>query len=147
MLNPILDYNVINNVISTTDTSGVALAAGASCKEAFKLTTLDTLKRLLNAHKHQTGWTVLIAPAFLPTKHWFIQHGLATEQLLVIHAKQIHDLELTLLRAITSVSCSVIINCVPGKDRKQISRLKSFAAKHQSFYYQYEQLTSDALPH
>ena len=147
MLNPVLDYKVLDKAVRTTDTSGVSLTVSPSYREDFKLTTLETLKRLLSAHKRLTGWTVLIAPVSLPTKQWFVQHGLATERLLVIHATQIHDLDLTLQRAITSISCSVIINCVPCKDVKQIRRLKSFAAKHQSYYYQYEHLPTDVLPH
>lgn len=151
MLNPALDYNFVSNVTRPTDTAVTSLATSTSSSTSYsndlKLSTLETLKRLLLAHKHLTGWTVLIAPLTLPTKQWCIEHGLATERLLVIHAKQIRDLELTLQRAITSVSCRVVINCVPCKDIKQTRRLTSFAAKHNSFYYQYDRSVVDTLPH
>src|SRR5690606_22338093 len=69
-----------------------------------------TLLQLIQQHQHQQGWILLIAPSHIPHKAWAEQHQLSFHNVLVVHQKQIRDLNATIQQALASSSCKVVIN-------------------------------------
>ncbi|GHG70730.1 hypothetical protein GCM10010919_21470 [Alishewanella longhuensis] len=92
------------------------------------------LVKLLQQHRHITGWIVLVAPAIKPNKAFWAACQLPLDKILVVHEQQIKDISVTLNQAISNTSCKVVINCAPLND-SELTCLTAFALKQQSRFY------------
>lgn len=105
-----------------------------------------SLLQLLSQYNSVRGWIVLIAPEQLPDKAIAKHYQLELNNVLVIHAKQISDLNETLLRALTSTTCKVVINFANTCP----SKLDSYRLRAQAnniHFYHAEQLLTVVRPH
>lgn len=94
------------------------------------------LAQLLQQHQHQDGWILLLAPSQLPDKSWAEQYQLPLQKVLVIHPKQISDLFSTLQQALSSASCSVIINFANQLTPQQDAICRKLAIERDVWFYQ-----------
>lgn len=121
---------------SVTDTG--AAAADASH---------HTLLQLIQQHQHQQGWILLIAPSHIPHKSWAEQHQLSFHNVLVVHQKQISNLNATIQQALASASCKVVINFARMLDPHQLDGCRKLAVANNTWFYQCEQLRQEHITH
>lgn len=106
-----------------------------------------TLLQLIQQHQHQQGWILLIAPSHIPHKAWAEQHQLSFHNVLVVHQKQIRDLNATIQQALASSSCKVVINFARMLDPQQLDGCRKLAVTHNTWFYQCEQLQQERITH
>ena len=106
-----------------------------------------SLHQLIQQHQHQQGWILLIAPTYIPDKEWAEHYQLSLHNVLVIHQKQISNLELTIKQALSSASCKVVINFANQLDQKQLDSCRKMAVGNNTWFYQCEQMHQPRLAH
>ena len=97
-----------------------------------------SLLQILKQYSNQRGWIVLVAPDKKLAKAIARHYQLELHNVLVIHAKQIGDLNETLIRAVTSATCKVVINFAPTCPTK-IDFYRQRAQANNIYFYQAEQ--------
>lgn len=107
----------------------------------------QSLLQLIRQHQNQTGWILLVAPASLPDKEWAEYNQLSLHNVLVVHQKQISDLTATLVQALTSTSCKVVINFGQPLEQQQLIKCQQLAVKNSIWFYQSEHLAQPLLKH
>ena len=117
----------------------------ASCAIADH--TQDNLLQLLKRYENAQGWILLIAPNNLPNKSWLTRYQLPLNKVLVIHAKQISDLNATLVRALSSGTCQLVVNFAKTLCPGALPRCQQLAKKNNVLFYQADQLSDMTLPH
>ena len=128
--------NSLLKIHSVTD--GNALAADHS---------RHSLLQLIQQHQHQQGWILLIAPTYIPDKEWAEHYQLSLHNVLVVHQKQISNLELTIKQALSSASCKVVINFANQLDQQQLDSCRKLAVGNNTWFYQCEQMHQPQLAH
>lgn len=128
--------NSLLKIHSVTD--GNALAADHS---------RHSLLQLIQQHQHQQGWILLIAPTYIPDKEWAEHYQLSLHNVLVVHQKQISNLELTIKQALSSASCKVVINYANRLDQQQLDSCRKLAIGNNTWFYQCEQMHQPQLAH
>lgn len=128
--------NSLLKIHSVTD--GNALAADHS---------RHSLLQLIQQHQHQQGWILLIAPTYIPDKEWAEHYQLSLHNVLVVHQKQISNLELTIKQALSSASCKVVINFANQLDQQQLDSCRKLAIGNNTWFYQCEQMHQPQLAH
>uniref|UniRef100_UPI0040474CFA hypothetical protein n=1 Tax=Rheinheimera sp. TaxID=1869214 RepID=UPI0040474CFA len=128
--------NSLLKIHSVTD--GNALAADHS---------RHSLLQLIQQHQHQQGWILLIAPTYIPDKEWAEHYQLSLHNVLVVHQKQISNLELTIKQALSSASCKVVINFANQLDQQQLDSCRKLAIGNNTWFYQCEQTHQPQLAH
>lgn len=106
-----------------------------------------TLLQLIQQHQHQQGWILLIAPSHIPHKAWAEQHHLSFHNVLVVHQKQIGDLNAIIQQAIASSSCKVVINFAWMLDPQQLEDCRKLAVMHDTWFYQCEPVQQEFITH
>ncbi|MEH8018334.1 hypothetical protein MN202_13920 [Rheinheimera muenzenbergensis] len=109
--------------------------------------TGHSLLQLFKQHQHQQGWILLIAPSYVPNKAWAEQHQLSLNNVLVVHQKQISDLPGTIMQALSSASCKVVINFASQLDAQHLDTCRKLALSNNTWFYQYEQLHQSQIAH
>ncbi len=117
----------------------------ASCAIADH--TQDNLLQLMKRYENAQGWILLIAPDNLPNKSWLTRYQLPLNKVLVIHAKQISDLNATLVRALSSGTCQLVVNFAKTLCPGALPRCQQLAKKNNVLFYQADQLSDITLPH
>lgn len=117
----------------------------ASCAIADH--TQDNLLQLMKRYENAQGWILLIAPDNLPNKSWLTRYQLPLNKVLVIHAKQISDLNATLVRALSSGTCQLVVNFAKTLCPGALPRCQQLAKKNNVLFYQADQLSDMTLPH
>lgn len=117
----------------------------ASCAIADH--TQDNLLQLLKRYENAQGWILLIAPDNLPNKGLLTRYQLPLNKVLVIHAKQISDLNATLVRALSSGTCQLVVNFAKTLCPGALPRCQQLAKKNNVLFYQADQLSDMTLPH
>ena len=128
--------NSLLKIHSVTD--GNALAADHS---------RHSLLQLIQQHQHQQGWILLIAPTYIPDKEWAEHYQLSLHNVLVVHQKQISNLELTIKQALSSASCKVVINYANQLDQQQLDSCRKLAIGNNTWFYQCEQMQQLQVTH
>ena len=119
-------------------TDGNALAADHS---------RHSLLQLIQQHQHQQGWILLIAPTYIPDKEWAEHYQLSLHNVLVVHQKQINDLNATIRQALRSASCKVVVNFASQLDQQQLDSCRKLAVGNNTWFYQCEQMHQPRLAH
>ena len=109
--------------------------------------TQDNLLQLLKRSENTPGWILLIAPNNLPSKSWLTRYQLPLNKILVIHEKQISDLNATLVRALSSGTCQLVVNFAKTLCPGALPRCQQLAKKNDVLFYQADQLSDMTLPH
>lgn len=107
----------------------------------------DNLLQLLQRYENAQGWILLIAPDNLPNKRWLTQYQLPLNKILVIHAKQISDLNATLVSALSTGTCQLVVNFAKALCPAALPRCQQLAKANNVLFYQAEQLCGMALAH
>ena len=128
--------NSLLKIHSVTD--GNALAADHS---------RHSLLQLIQQHQHQQGWILLIAPTYIPDKEWAEHYQLSLHNVLVVHQKQINDLNATIRQALRSASCKVVINFASQLDQQQLDSCRKLAVGNNTWFYQCEQMQQLQVAH
>lgn len=95
------------------------------------------LIKLLQRHRNETGWIVLVAPPHLPSKVLAEYLQLPVEKILVVHANAIKNDAETLHTLLHATSCSVVINFSDKISEKLTLQLSQCAASQQRWLYQF----------
>ena len=106
-----------------------------------------SLLQLIQQHQHQQGWILLIAPTYIPDKEWAEHYQLSLHNVLVVHQKQISNLELTIKQALSSASFKVVINFANQLDQQQLDSCRKLAIGNNTWFYQCEQMHQPQLAH
>lgn len=88
------------------------------------------LLKLLQQYRHTTGWVIIVAPGFKPTKSFWHACQLPLARILVIHPKANHDLSQLIQKALCNTDCQVVINC-KALSLQQQQRLSNLALQQQ----------------
>lgn len=97
--------------------------------------TETSLLQILQQYSNQRGWIVLVAPDKKLAKAIAKYYQLELHNVLVIHAKQIGDLNETLMRAVTSATCKAVINFATACPTK-IDTYRQRAQANNIYFYQ-----------
>lgn len=106
-----------------------------------------SLLQLIRQHQHQPGWILLVAPSHIPDKEWAEHYQLSLNNVLVIHQKQIDDLDGTLTQALTSSSCKVVINFATPSTEQQLDNYRKLARVNNIWFYQSESQCQNRRTH
>ncbi|MEO3866733.1 SulA-like leucine-rich domain-containing protein [Rheinheimera fenheensis] len=109
--------------------------------------TQDNLLALLKRYENSQGWILLIAPNNLPNKSWLARYQLPLNKILVIHEKQISDLNVTVARALSSGTCQLVVNFAKTLCPVTLQRFQQQAKANNVHLYQAEQLSTMTLAH
>ena len=131
------------SLITRTKPSQGSYMAGSAAADY----TQDNLLQLLQRYENAQGWILLIAPDNLPSKNWLTRYQLPLNKVLVIHAKQISDLNDTLVRALSSGTCKLVVNFAKTLCPAVLPRCQQLAKVNNVLFYQAEQLSGIAMPH
>ncbi|MDX5406986.1 MAG: hypothetical protein LPK11_08100 [Chromatiaceae bacterium] len=107
----------------------------------------DNLLQLLKRYEDAQGWILLIAPDNLPNKSWLTRYQLPLNKVLVIHAKQISNLNATLVRALSSGTCQLVVNFAKTLCPSALPRCQQLAKRNNVLFYQADQLSGMTLTH
>ncbi|HAW91852.1 MULTISPECIES: hypothetical protein [unclassified Arsukibacterium] len=102
------------------------------------------LIKLLQRHRHETGWIVLVAPTHLPSKALAKYLQLPTDKIMIIHANAIKNLATTLHQLLHAISCRVVINFSDAISEQLTQQLSQCAASQQRWLYQFSPRTTQA---
>jgi cell division inhibitor SulA len=130
------------------DDTSLLLALGATGTGAHaNQFSRHSLLQLIRQHQHQPGWILLVAPSHIPDKEWAEQYQLSLHNVLVIHQKQISDLNATLTQALTSSSCKVVINFARQLEQQQLDACRQLALCNGTWFYQCEHMRQEPITH
>ncbi|MAD76580.1 MAG: hypothetical protein CML20_17630 [Rheinheimera sp.] len=94
------------------------------------------LIKLLQRHRHETGWIVLIAPPYLPSKALAAYLQLPVDKIMVIHAKAIKNHATILDQLLHTSSCRVVVSFNQTISTQITQQLSQCAASQQRWLYQ-----------
>lgn len=135
--------NTAESLVTLSNPSQGSYIAGCTIADH----TQDNLLQLLKRYENAQGWILLIAPDNLPNKSWLTRYQLPLNKVLVIHAKQISDLNATLVRALSSGTCQLVVNFAKTLCPGALPRCQQLAKKNDVLFYQADQLSDMTLPH
>lgn len=148
MYNRSVNQSVFNDIATEhADSRLLKIHSVTDSEAAAASASHHTLLQLIQQHQHQQGWILLIAPSHIPHKSWAEQHQLSFNNVLVVHQKQINDLNATIQQALASASCKVVINFARKLDPHQLDGCRKLAVAHNTWFYQCEQLQQEQITH
>lgn len=105
------------------------------------------LIQLISQHHAQNGWIVLLAPCPLVIKLIASVRQLPLHKILVIHKKQVSQLDPVIKTALTSGHSKVVINCGPALSESEDQFNQKLAAKYSAWFYQLDNLCPGLKSH
>lgn len=141
---PILPTDDMNNYDRTLLSSLPNFSQPADLVLSFQQ---QMLMQLIKQHRHQAGWIVLLAPSPRLIKQLAIVEQLPLHKVLVIHKKQLSNLNAVIHTALTSGKCKVIINCSQAVPESDDNKYQQLAAEQLVWFYQLEHLCQRLQPH
>lgn len=93
--------------------------------------------KLLQRHRNEAGWIVLVAPPHLPSKALAAYLQLPVDKVLVIHANAIKDHATILHQLLHTSSCSVVVSFTETISAQITQQLSQCAASQQRWLYQF----------
>ncbi|GAB60175.1 SulA-like leucine-rich domain-containing protein [Rheinheimera nanhaiensis] len=135
--------NAAESLVTLSKPSQASYMAGSARADD----TQDNLLQLLKRSENTPGWILLIAPNNLPSKSWLTRYQLPLNKILVIHEKQISDLNATLVRALSSGTCQLVVNFAKALCPGALPCCQQLAKVNNVLFYQAEQLSGMTLPH
>ena len=95
------------------------------------------LIKLLQRHRHETGWIVLVAPPHLPSKALAAYLQLPVDKIMIIHANAIKNHATILHQLLQTSSCRVVVSFTQTTSAQITQQLSECAASQQRWLYQF----------